>query len=225
MEIRGLESQGQDELPTRVSISIPGGLGSLGSLGSLLGGGQSSGSGLDDLFGFTEDSESSPGGVSLSFNFPGGGSLGNILRQSSTIFQDNTPFGLNGFFLDETPSLSGFNNLFSGGSRSTTPAPALGEFSVLVGGPWDNFRNMFSLYTRPEHPGYREVFGPVYGEGEGCGLCHLFPSYGFGSFITLEIVTEPFYSDYQVQDVFEVTRKPSVLKSTLDSIGSSLGAQ
>ena len=210
MEIRGLESQGQDELPTRVSISIPGGL---GSLGSLLGGGQSSGSGLDDLFGFTEDSESSPGGVSLSFNFPGGGSLGNILRQSSTIFQDNTPFGLNGFFLDETPSLSGFNNLFSGGSRSTTPAPdPLGEFSVLMGGPWDNFRNMFSLYTRPEHPGYREVFGPVYGAGEGCGLCHLFPSYGFGSFITLEIVTEPFYSDYQVQDVFEVTKKTNRVK-------------
>ena len=89
MEIRGLESQGQDELPTRVSISIPGGL---GSLGSLLGGGQSSGSGLDDLFGFTEDSESSPGGVSLSFNFPGGGSLGNVAGRH-TGCAENTPGG------------------------------------------------------------------------------------------------------------------------------------
>ena len=208
MEISGLQqSRGQEE-PGRVSISIPGGLGSL--LGSR-GGGLASGSqGLDDFFGFNEDSESSPGGVSLSFNFPGGGSLGNILRQSSSIFEDSTPFGLNGFFLGgDTPSLSGFNNLFSGGSRRrpATPAPvSLGEFSVLTGGPWANFRSMFSLYTMPEHPGYREVFGPVYGAGEGCGLCNLFPSYGAGSFITLEIVTEPFYDYDQYETVFEVRK-------------------
>ena len=200
----GVEISQQEE-PSRVAISIPGGLGSL--FGG--GGGQGSGSlGLDDFFGFNEDSESSPGGVSLSFNFPSGGSLSNILRQSSSIFEDNTPFGLNGFFLEsETPSLSGFNNLFSGGSRRrpTTPAPvSLGKFSVLSGGPWDNFRSMFSLYTMPEHPGYREVFGPVYGAGEGCGLCHLFPSYGSGSFITLEIVTEPLFDDYHFEEVFEV---------------------
>ena len=198
-------SQQEGELPNRVAISIPGGLGSL--FGG--GGGQESGAlGLDDFFGFNEDSESSPGGVSLSFNFPNGGSLGNILRQSTSIFEDNTPFGLNGFFLGgESPSLSGFNNLFSGGSRRrpTTPAPvSLGKFSVLSGGPWDNFRSMFSLYTMPGHPGYREVFGPVYGAGEGCGLCHLFPSYGSGSFIKLEIVTEPFYNDYHYEEVFEV---------------------
>ena len=57
----------------------------------------------------------------------------------------------------------------------------------------------------PEHQGYREVFGPVYGNGEGCGLCHLFPHYGLGSFITLDIVTEPFYVDYYYpQDTIEV---------------------
>ena len=38
------------------------------------------------------------------------------------------------------------------------------------------FRSIFSLYTTgPAHPGYREVFGPVYGAGAGCGLCNLFP--------------------------------------------------
>ena len=201
---------GTDNLPKRVAISIPGLSGSSG------GGGLFGGSGLDDLFGFNEDDDNSAGGVSLSFNFPGEGEgfgLGDILRQTSGIFRNDNPFGLNGFYLDDSPStsFSNFNSFFSSSNGrprppvKQKPSPSVGKFSVLTGPPWDNFKNIFSLYNMPEHQGYREVFGPVYGNGEGCGLCHLFPHYGLGSFITLDIVTEPFYVDYYYpQDTIEV---------------------
>merc|ERR1719410_140134 len=80
----------------------------------------------------------------------------------------------------------------------------------------------------PEHPGYREVFGPVYGAGEGCGLCHLFPSYGSGSFITLEIVTEPFYDNFHFEEVFEplpggfVSKVNNTCIQVLDSEGDGV---
>merc|ERR1712227_210346 len=212
VEITGLSTitgGGTDNLPKRVAISIPGLSGSSG------GGGLFGGSGLDDLFGFNEDDDNSAGGVSLSFNFPGEGEgfgLGDILRQTSGIFRNDNPFGLNGFYLDDSPStsFSNFNSFFSSSNRrprppvKQKPSPSVGKFSVLTGPPWDNFKNIFSLYNMPEHQGYKEVFGPVYGSGEGCGLCHLFPHYGLGSFITLDIVTEPFYTDYYYpQDTFE----------------------
>jgi len=217
IEITGLSTLtggDDDSLPRRVAISIPGLSGS-GSRSSAGGSGLFGASRFDDLFGFNEDDDNVAGGVSLSFNFPGDGEgigLGDILRQTSGIFRNNNPFGLNGFYLDDSPStsFSNFNNFFSSSNRRThppvkpKPSPPLGKFSVLAGPPWDNFKNIFSLYNMPEHQGYKEVFGPVYGSGEGCGLCHLFPHYGLGSFITLDIVTEPFYTDYYYpQDTFE----------------------
>ena len=123
----------------RVAISIPGGL------GTLLGGG---GGVIDDFFGLGGDSDTAAGGVSVSFNFPSGaeslGSLGSILGGGEGggggIFgSGNTPFGLNGFFLDSSSSsssFSDFNAVFSGSRpRTTTPSP-LGDFSELSGGPW-----------------------------------------------------------------------------------------
>ena len=51
--------------------------------------------------------------------------------------QDNTPFGLNGFYLDDGPSLTDLNSFFSSSSRrqrpTTTPPPVLGKFSALTG--------------------------------------------------------------------------------------------
>ena len=121
----------------RVAISIPGGL------GTLLGGG--GGGVIDDFFGLGGDSDTAAGGVSVSFNFPSGaeslGSLGSILgggEGGGGIFgSGNTPFGLNGFFLDSSSSsFSDFNAVFSGSRpRTTTPSP-LGDFSELSGGPW-----------------------------------------------------------------------------------------
>ena len=122
----------------RVAISIPGGL------GTLLGGG--GGGVIDDFFGLGGDSDTAAGGVSVSFNFPSGaeslGSLGSILGGGEGggggIFgSGNTPFGLNGFFLDSSSSsFSDFNAVFSGSRpRTTTPSP-LGDFSELSGGPW-----------------------------------------------------------------------------------------
>ena len=141
IEISGVSSSGdtQEEAGGRgmVAISIPGGL------GTLLGG-SSSGGVIDDFFGLGGDSDTAAGGVSVSFNFPSGaGSLGSILgggEGGGGIFgSGNTPFGLNGFFLDSdssSSSFSDFNALFSGSRpRTTTPSP-LGDFSELSGGPW-----------------------------------------------------------------------------------------
>ena len=139
IEISGVSSSGdtQEGAGGRVAISIPGGL------GTLLGG---SGGVIDDFFGLGGDSDTAAGGVSVSFNFPSGaeslGSLGSILgggEGGGGIFgSGNTPFGLNGFFLDSSSSssFSDFNALFSGSRpRTTTPSP-LGDFSELSGGPW-----------------------------------------------------------------------------------------
>ena len=73
----------------------------------------------------------------------GYGSLGSILgggEGGGGIFgSGNTPFGLNGFFLDSdsssSSSFSDFNALFGSRPRTTTPSP-LGDFSELSGGPW-----------------------------------------------------------------------------------------
>ena len=142
IEISGISENDNDgdSNSRRVSISIPG-------LSGLFG----SGSGLGSLFGVEEDTDNS--GVSLSFNFgSNGGGFGDIFRQTSSIFQSNNPFGLNGFYLDDGPetSFSNFNSFFSSGPdvvivrRPVLPAsPALGQFSVLQGGPWDSFRNIF----------------------------------------------------------------------------------
>jgi len=197
IQISGFLNEDSDEnQPRKVEISLPSLSGGGGGLSNLFGSQV-----IDDLFGLPGDSDSSPGGVSLNFNFPSGQNLGNIFRQSNGIFQDNTPFGLNGFYLDDGPSLTDLNSFFSSSSRrqrpTTTPPPVLGKFSALTGGPWSNFKNIFSLYNMPEHAGYVEVFGPVYDDGQGCGLCHLFPHYGLGSFITLELVVTPFYADFQ----------------------------
>ena len=120
----------------RVAISIPGGL------GTLLGGGGGGGV-IDDFFGLGGDSDTAAGGVSVSFNFPSGaeslGSLGGGEGGGGIFGSGNTPFGLNGFFLDSdssSSSFSDFNALFSGSRpRTTTPSP-LGDFSELSGGPW-----------------------------------------------------------------------------------------
>ena len=148
IEISGVSSSGdtQEEAGAggrgRVAISIPGGL------GTLLGGSSGGGGVIDDFFGLGGDSDTAAGGVSVSFNFPSGaeslGSLGSILgggEGGGGIFgSGNTPFGLNGFFLDSdsssSSSFSDFNALFSGSRpRTTTPSP-LGDFSELSGGPW-----------------------------------------------------------------------------------------
>ena len=141
IEISGVSSSGDTQEGAggggrgRVAISIPGGL------GTLLGGG---GGVIDDFFGLGGDSDTAAGGVSVSFNFPSGAeSLGSILgvgEGGGGIFgSGNTPFGLNGFFLDSdssSSSFSDFNALFSGSRpRTTTPSP-LGDFSELSGGPW-----------------------------------------------------------------------------------------
>ena len=145
IEISGVSSSGDTQEGAggggrgRVAISIPGGL------GTLLGG-SSSGGVIDDFFGLGGDSDTAAGGVSVSFNFPSGaeslGSLGSILgggEGGGGIFgSDNTPFGLNGFFLDSdssSSSFSDFNALFGSRPRTTTPSP-LGDFSELSGGPW-----------------------------------------------------------------------------------------
>ena len=199
IEVTGLDlDEDDDDSNRRVSISIPGlsgGGGLLGGLGSLFG--------VDtDYDDYDEDDDDSS--VSLSFNFQRGiNSFSDIFRQSNNFFQNNNPFGLNGFFLGDGPdtSFSSFNNFFSSSGpdyvvvrRPTLPDPSLGQFSVLQDGPWENFRNIFSLYNQPEHPGYAEVFGPVYGDGQGCGLCHLFPQFGSGSFIVLELVVQPIFT-------------------------------
>ena len=149
IEISGVSSSGDTQEGAggggrgRVAISIPGGL------GTLLGGSGGGGGGvIDDFFGLGGDSDTAAGGVSVSFNFPSGaeslGSLGSILgggEGGGGIFgSGNTPFGLNGFFLDSdsssSSSFSDFNALFSGSRpRTTTPSP-LGDFSELSGGPW-----------------------------------------------------------------------------------------
>ena len=142
IEISGVSSSGDTQEGAggggggRVAISIPGGL------GTLLGGGGGGGV-IDDFFGLGGDSDTAAGGVSVSFNFPSGaeslGSLGGGEGGGGIFGSGNTPFGLNGFFLDSdssSSSFSDFNALFSGSRpRTTTPSP-LGDFSELSGGPW-----------------------------------------------------------------------------------------
>ena len=121
-----------------------------------------------------------------------------ILKQSQDILDSEgsgKPFGLDGFYLQEIPSFSDFNNLFtrkpSQPKRQPPPKEEVGEFASLgTGEPWDKFRNIFVLYSKPQQEGYVEIFGPLYGENQGCGLCHLFPKFEAAEFVTLELISE-----------------------------------
>ena len=126
--------------------------------------------------------------------------LSNILKQSQDVFDSEgsgKPFGLDGFYLQESPSFSDFNNLFK--SRPSQPRrqpPAareeVGEFASLgTGEPWNKFSNIFALYSKPQLEGHVEIFGPLYGENQGCGLCNLFPEFEVDEFVTLELISEP----------------------------------
>ena len=124
-----------------------------------------------------------------------------ILEQSKGILEQadirrEKPFGLSGFYLGDSPSFSDFNNLFN--KRPTVPrnkqpsSEDVGDFSSLTGELWDNFRNIFLLSSKPRHEGYAEIFGPVYGGGQGCGLCHLFPgTLQDGDYVTVELAGRP----------------------------------
>ena len=138
-------------------------------------------------------------------------SLSLVLKQSQGIFDSEgsgKPFGLDGFYLQESPSFSDFNNLFkrkpTQPKRQPSAIEEVGDFAWLgTGEPWNKFRNIFRLYSRPRQEGYVEIFGPVYDENQGCGLCHLFPSFEEGEFITLELISEAVqttstYQEYEV---------------------------
>ena len=115
---------------------------------------------------------------------------------------------MDGFYLQESPSFSDFNNLFkrkpSQPKRQPPAIEEVGDFAPLgTGEPWDKFRNIFRLYSQPGQEGFAEIFGPVYDENQGCGLCHLFPSFEEGEFVTLELITEAvqntsIYQEYEV---------------------------
>ena len=139
-----------------------------------------------------------------------------ILKQSQDIFDSEgsgKPFGLDGFYLQESPSFSDFNNLFK--TRPSQPRrqpPAIeevGEFASLgTGEPWDKFKNIFVLYNKPQQEGHVEIFGPVYGENQGCGLCNLFPKFEVAEFVTLELISEPVqtqtkttYQEHEVNNI------------------------
>jgi len=119
--------------------------------------------------------------------------------------QNPRNFNLGGFFGNKNHQPSNpFRNIF--GSDNFKPShelrpqitSSLGVFGGLTGRPWPSFRNIFLLYNKPELRGHREVFGPVYGPGSGCGLCQLFPSdrgYTTGTKVTLELV--PDNSEYE----------------------------
>ena len=130
-----------------------------------------------------------------------------ILKQSQDIFDSEgagKPFGLDGFYLQESHSFSDFNNLFKKPKRQPPAIEEVGEFASLgTGEPWDKFRNIFVLYSKPQQEGYAEIFGPVYGENQGCGLCHLFPTFEVSEFVTLELVSEAVQttSTYQEHEV------------------------
>ena len=121
-----------------------------------------------------------------------------ILKQSQDIFDSEgtgKPFGLDGFYLQESTSFSDFNNLFKKKPSQPKRQPAeieeVGEFASLgTGEPWNKFRNIFVLYSKPQQEGYVEIFGPVYGQNQGCGLCHLFPKFEAAEFVTLELISE-----------------------------------
>ena len=124
--------------------------------------------------------------------------LQDILEKSIGIFEPEgfsrgNPFGLSGFYLEESPSFSDFNNLFNRRPSvpEKTPTKDVGEFAGLRGDPWTNFLSMFALYRQPEHEGYNKIFGPVGIEDKGCGLCHLFPQFSQGDFVTLELGQQP----------------------------------
>ena len=138
--------------------------------------------------------------------------LRDILEQSSGIFEPGVfsrgkPFGLNGFYLEESPSFSDFNNLFNRGPplprRKQAPSEEVGEFSSLTGEPWTNLRSIFLLYTRPGHEGHTDIFGPVQGEAERCGLCQLYRQAGPAHTVTLH-VTPPQPVDNTQHQQYEV---------------------
>merc|ERR1719312_1532291 len=121
-----------------------------------------------------------------------------------SINQDQGAFSLEGFlrrpqssFLDifgsQAGSLKPLVGLgdFTGRGTPQQSTSSLGVFSGLTGGPWTSFQSIFTLYNQPEVRGYREVFGPVYGLGGGCGLCQLFTSGTVsleGAIVTIELV-------------------------------------
>merc|ERR1719312_1558819 len=121
-----------------------------------------------------------------------------------SINPDQGAFSLEGFlrrpqssFLDifgsQTGSLKPLVGLgdFIGRGTPQQSTSSLGVFSGLTGGPWTSFQSIFTLYNQPEVRGYREVFGPVYGLGGGCGLCQLFTSGTVsleGAIVTIELV-------------------------------------
>ena len=164
--------------------------------------------------------------------------LGLILKQSQDIFDSEgsgKPFGLDGFYLQESPFFSDFNNLFKRRpSQPTRKSPAkeeIGEFASLgTGEPWDKFRNIFLLYGKPQQEGHVEIFGPVYGENQGCGLCNLFPKFEVADFVTLELISEPVqttttYQEHEVNIILTINNSLISLYDIAVTRGSGFPSQ